>query len=330
MKISPITKKLLWIVARMVLLLTLTSVFAFLLIISAPIDPVTAYIGPESTLSAEAIAEIEEQWGLNQSPIARYFIWMGNVLQGDLGTSISYKRPVIDLIAERIMYSFVLMGFAWSLSGALGFATGIAAGLRRGSLFDRTIKTVCLILQSSPVFWIGLLVLSLFAVSLGWFPLGMAVPMGVPADEVTLLHRVHHLILPLITLTIVSMGKITLFTRQKLIEVMDSDFITFARARGLTQAQIVRRHAWRSVALPALTLQFASFAELFGGMALAETVFSYPGIGSATTAAALNGDVPLLLGIVLITVIFVFFGNLIANLLYGVIDPRLREEGSSA
>ncbi|MCL2606837.1 MAG: ABC transporter permease, partial [Coriobacteriia bacterium] len=108
MKISPITKKLLWIVARMVLLLTLTSVFAFLLIISAPIDPVTAYIGPESTLSAEAIAEIEEQWGLNQSPIARYFIWMGNVLQGDLGTSISYKRPVIDLIAERIMYSFVL------------------------------------------------------------------------------------------------------------------------------------------------------------------------------------------------------------------------------
>ncbi|MCL2680618.1 MAG: ABC transporter permease [Coriobacteriia bacterium] len=314
----------------MLVLLLLVSVLAFMLIINAPIDPLVAYIGPESTLSTQAIAQVEEHWGLNQSPIARYFIWMGNVLQGDFGMSMSFKRPVINVIQERIMYSFVLMGLAWTLSGVLGFAMGIAAGLRRGGLFDRSVKTFCLIVQSSPAFWIGLLVLSLFAVHLGWFPLGMAVPMGVPAAEVTMFHRIQHLILPLMTLTIVSMGRITMFTRQKLSEVMDSDFITFARARGLTEGQIVRRHAWRSVALPALTLQFASFAELFGGMALAETVFSYPGIGAATTAAALNADVPLLLGIVLITAVFVFCGNLIANLLYGVVDPRLRDGGSSA
>jgi len=323
--LSPTTKKLLWIVARMLLLVLLTSVLAFVLIINAPIDPIVAYIGPETTLSPAAIAEIEEHWGLNRSPLMRYFMWVSNVAQGDLGMSMSYKQPVVEVIQERVLYSFVLMGLAWILSGVLGFVTGIVAGIRQDSLFDRAVKFVCLLLQSSPAFWIGLLMLSFFAVALGWFPLGMAVPMGVPADEVTFLQRAHHLILPLLTLTIVSMGRITLFTRQKIIQVMDSDFILFARARGLTQPQIVKRHAWRSVALPALTLQFASFAELFGGMALAETVFSYPGIGSATTTAALSGDVPLLLGIVLITVIFVFVGNLIANLLYGVVDPRMRE-----
>jgi len=328
--VPPVAKKVFWIVARMLVLLVLTSVLAFMLIINAPIDPVISYIGPESTLSPAAIAEIEEHWGLNQSPIERYFIWVGNIFQGDFGYSITYKRPVIDVIAERALFSAVLMGFAWLLSGILGFATGILAAMRQGSLFDRFVKTACLVVQSSPAFWIGLLAISFFAVYLGWFPLGMAVPMGVPAVDVTIFDRIHHLILPLFTLTLISMGRITLFTRQKLVEVMESDFITFARARGLTQTQIVTRHAWRSVALPALTLQFASFAELFGGMALAETVFSYPGIGQATTAAALNGDVPLLLGIVLFTALFVFAGNLIANLLYGVVDPRMREEAGGA
>jgi peptide/nickel transport system permease protein len=260
----------------------------------------------------------------------RYFIWLGNALQGDLGTSISYKRPVVDVIQERITYSFALMGLAWTLSGAAGFILGIIAGLYRGSLFDRAFKTFCLVLQSSPAFWIGLLILSLFAVHLSWFPLGMAVPMGVPASEVTFFHKVQHLILPLLTLTIVSVGRVALFTRQKLIEIMDSNFIMFAHTRGLTDAQIVRRHAWRSALLPALTLQFASFAELFGGAALTETVFSYPGIGAATTTAALNGDIPLLLGIVLITVLFVFFGNLIANLLYELVDPRMRGRATNA
>lgn len=322
--------KVFWVFVRMALLLVLTSGLAFMLIVSAPIDPVVAYVGPEATLSPEAIAEIEEHWGLNEPPFVRYFIWLGNALQGDLGTSISYKRPVVDVIQERITYSFALMGLAWTLSGVAGFILGIIAGLYRGSLFDRAFKTFCLVLQSSPAFWIGLLILSLFAVHLSWFPLGMAVPMGVPASEVTFFHKVQHLILPLLTLTIVSVGRVALFTRQKLIEIMDSNFIMFARTRGLTDAQIVRRHAWRSALLPALTLQFASFAELFGGAALTETVFSYPGIGAATTTAALNGDIPLLLGIVLITVLFVFFGNLIANLLYELVDPRMRGRATNA
>ena len=311
----------------MLLLLFLVSVLSFILIVKAPIDPLTAYVGTESTLSQQARDEIAEHWGLNDPLPKRYLSWAGNILRGDFGTSITYKRPVMDVIGERFRYSIVLMMLAWILSGALGYAAGMTAGLFKDSIFDRIIKGICLILQSAPTYWIGLLALSFFAVRLGLFPIGMAIPPGKLASEVTFLDRVYHLALPLMTLTIVSIGKITLFTREKVIETIDSDYILFAKARGETTLQIVKRHLIRNTILPALTLQFGSFSELFGGMALAETVFAYPGIGTATTAAAMNGDVPLLLGIALISAVFVFIGNLAANILYGVVDPRLKEGG---
>ena len=160
---------------------------------------------------------------------------------------------------------------------------------------------------------------------LGWFPIGMAVPMGKLESEVTLGDRIYHLILPVITLTIASISEIVLYTRQRVVEIINSDFILYARARGENTWQIVTRHVLRNALLPAITLQFASFSELFGGMALAENVFSYPGIGTATTTAALNGDASLLMGIALISAVFVFTGNMIANILYKVCDPRIRE-----
>jgi peptide/nickel transport system permease protein len=315
------------IVARMLLLLFLVSVLSFVLVARAPIDPLTSYIGAESTLSQAAKDEIARHWGLDDPLPSRYLHWAKNILRGDFGVSITYKRPVIDVIAERFSYSVVLMMLAWLFSGLLGYAAGIFAGMRKGSAFDGAIRLFCLVLQSAPAFWLGLLILSFFSVKLGLFPFGMAVPPGKLASEVTLGDRVYHLILPVCTLTIVSIGKLALFTRQKLIEIQNSDYILFARARGESERQIVFRHVLRNTALPAVTLQFSSFSELFGGMALAETVFSYPGVGTAATAAALNGDAPLLLGIALIGALFVFSGNLIANILYGVVDPRLREGG---
>ena len=319
-------KRISGIAGRMVLLLFLVSILSFILIVKAPIDPLTAYVGTESTLSQEARDEIAEYWGLNDPVPQRYLTWGKNILRGDFGTSITYKKPVITVIQERFTYSVVLMMIAWGFSGLLGYAAGILAGIKKDGLFDKGMKVFCLVLQSAPTYWLGLLVLSFFAVKLGWFPFGMAVPAGKLAAEVTIADRIHHLVLPALTLTIVSIGKITLYTRQKVVEIMDSDFILFAKARGEKTGQVVRRHILRNTALPAVTLQFASFSELFGGMALAETVFSYPGVGTATTAAALNGDVPLLLGITLISALFVFSGNLTANILYGVVDPRLREE----
>lgn len=309
----------------MLLLLVAVSILSFILVTKSPIDPLVSYVGTESTLSSAAKAQIAEYWGLNDPLPQRYLTWAKNILRGDFGMSITYKRPVIDVIRERFSYSIVLMMAAWALSGLLGFFCGVRAGMHEGGHFDRFTKAFCLMLQSAPPFWLGLLILSLFAVRLGWFPLGMAAPMGKLSSEVTFGDRLYHLILPVFTLTIVSISHITLFTRQKLIEIMNSDYVLFARARGETQKQMIDRHVMRNIALPAITVQFASFSELFGGMALAETVFAYPGIGTATTAAALKGDVPLLLGIALFSALFVFTGNLIANILYGVLDPRLRE-----
>lgn len=315
---------------RMLSLLIAVSILSFILVTSSPIDPLTAYVGTESTISEVAKEEIAEHWGLNDPPVTRFITWGKNVLHGDLGTSITFKQPVKTVILERFKYSIVLMLVAWIFSGVWGFIIGIFAGIYKGSVFDKVIKVFCLALQSAPTFWIGLLVLSLFAVKLGWFPIGLAAPMGKLASDITIWDRIYHLILPALTLSVLSIGKITLFTRQKLIEIMNSDFILFAKARGENTTQLIMRHGIKNIALPAITEQFASFSELFGGIALAETVFSYPGLGTATTAAGLKGDVPLLLGIAIFSAIFVFAGNFIANILYGILDPRLKEEGYNA
>lgn len=319
-------KKFSMTVLRMVTLLIAISIIAFLMMTKAPIDPLTAYIGTNSTISEEAKEEIAEYWGLNDPPVERFLAWAKNTLRGDWGESIVYKQPVLTVIRERFQYSLVLMLIAWIFSGILGFVLGITAAVCKDSILDKAIKTVCLIFQSSPTFWVGLLMLSIFAVSLGWFPIGLAAPMGKIASEVTVAERIHHLILPSVTLSILGIGKITLYTRQKLLEILNSDFILYARARGESTWTLVKRHGLRNIAIPAITVQFASFSELFGGIALAESVFSYPGIGSATTAAGLGGDVPLLLGIAIFSAMFVFAGNLIANILYGVVDPRIKEE----
>lgn len=318
-------KNIMYEVARMLLLLFLVSFLAFLLIAKSPIDPLSSYIGTNSTLSPEAKAEIVNHWGLNDSIPHRYLTWLVNVCHGDMGMSISYKKEVVSVIKERFAYSAVLMGMAWILSGVIGFFLGVICGVRQGGFFDRITKSFCLLVKSAPTFWIGILFLVVFAVKLGWFPIGMAVPMGKLESEVTLGDRIYHLILPVITLTIASISEIVLYTRQRVVEIINSDFILYARARGENTWQIVTRHVLRNALLPAITLQFASFSELFGGMALAENVFSYPGIGTATTTAALNGDAPLLMGIALISAVFVFTGNMIANILYKVCDPRIRE-----
>lgn len=319
-------KKILSECIRMVLLLVAVSIVAFTLITKAPIDPLVSYIGTNSTLSTEAKQEIAQYWGLNDPLPQRFLTWAGHVLKGDFGTSITYKKPVIEVIKSRFLYSGILMLLAWVLSGVLGFVLGVICGLRQGGIFDRIIKLICFILKSAPTFWIGILVLTVFSVQLGWFPIGMAAPAGKLAADVTIGDRIYHLILPALTLTVVNISEVVLYTRQKMIEIINQDFILYAKARGESLWQIVSRHVLRNIALPAITVQFASFSELFGGMALAENVFAYPGIGTATTAAAMNADVPLLLGIALFSAIFVFTGNLIANILYGIFDPRTREE----
>ena len=313
---------------KIITLLLAVSIVSFTLVSISPIEPVQQYLlGLGTAVSPEKRAELEQYWGLDKPPVERYMIWLNELLHGNMGESSIYRRPVAQIIAERFVNSFALMLCAWILAGLIGFALGCVMGMYHDRMPDKILKKICYVLSSVPTFWLGLLLLLIFSVWLGWFPIGFSSPIGVTSGNVTIRQKLHHLILPAFTLSLMSFSNIALHTRQKLIDVLNSEYVLFARARGEGKWTILRRHGLRNILLPALTLQFASFAELFGGSVLAENVFSYPGLGSAVSAAGLQGDVPLLLGITLFSALFVCVGNMIADVLYCVIDPRIREVG---
>lgn len=263
---------------RMALLLLGVSFAAFVLMAASPLDPLRTNVGQAAlgTMSSEQIARLEDYWGVNTPPLERYGNWLSAALHGDFGTSLLYRQPVTTVIGQRLVASLGLMVFAWLLAGALGFLLGCVAGAFRDKLPDKLIRGWCLLLSSTPSFWLAILLLLVFAVWLGWLPIGLSVPIGADAASVTLMDRLRH------------------------------------------------------AALPALTLQFASVSEILGGSVLVEQVFSYPGLGQAAVAAGVGGDLPLLLGITVLTAALVFGGNLAADLLYGVIDPRIRRGAAKA
>lgn len=311
---------------RALLLLIAVSIATFALVSVSPIDPLQANVGQAAlgSMSEAQREKLRSYWGVDVPPVQRYLNWAKDAVRGDMGSSLLYRQPVTKVIAVKLSNSLFLMGLAWVISGLLGFLMGVLAGIFRGRAVDRAIRGYCLLIAATPAFWLALLLLIVFGVWLKILPIGLSVPIGVEAAGVTFLDRARHAVLPALTLSITGISNIALHTREKMIDIMESDYVLFARARGESAASIVRRHALRNVLLPAMTLQFASVSELIGGSVLVEQVFSYPGLGQAAVAAGTGSDVPLLMGITLITAALVFAGNLLANLLYGVIDPRMR------
>lgn len=314
----------------MLLLLLAVSIAAFALMTASPVDPLQANVGQAAlgSMSQKQIAKLQEYWGVGQPPVQRYLAWLRDFLRGDMGMSLLYRQDVTKVIAVKLGNSLFLMIIAWVLSGLLGFLLGVIAGMNRGRLADKLIKGYCLVISSTPSFWIAMLLLIVFGVWLKVLPIGLSVPIGVEASGVTFLDRVYHAILPAVTLSITGVSNIALHTREKMIDICESDYALFARARGESTWEIFKNHGFRNVLAPAMTLQFASVSEIFGGSVLVEQVFSYPGLGQAAVSAGMGGDMPLLMAITMISALFVFGGNLIANILYGVIDPRIRRGGA--
>jgi peptide/nickel transport system permease protein len=302
------------------------SAAVFVLVSLSPIDPAQANAGQAAWLNMSEAkrAQLQSYWGSDTPIWQRYSNWLAAALQGDLGTSLRFNAPVTSVIAQRFARSAVLMLVSWLLSGVLGLVLGVAAGVRQGSWLDKAIKGYSYLLASTPTFWLGLLMLVVFAVWLGWFPLGFSMPIGISAADVTLGDLARHLFLPALTLSLAGVANIALHTREKTIDVMSSPYVLHARARGESLWQITRRHGLRNLLLPAVTLQLASIAEIFGGSVLVEQVFSYPGLGQAAVTAGLGSDVALLAAITMTAAALVGFGNLLANLLYTLIDPRMR------
>lgn len=312
-------------VFKAVSLIIAISILTFVLAELSPIDPVKAYVGAESTISQEQKDLIAERWGLNESPVKRFFKWGNAMLHLDFGTSQIYGLPVLTVIKNGAVNSLALMSVSWLLSGIIGFVLGLVAAAHRDRILDRIIRTFCYILSSTPTFWVGILLLLIFSVQLKLFPIGMSAPIGVLAADVTIWEKIHHMILPALTLSILGVSQLAMFTREEMIKVFNSEYALFAHAKGQKTGEIIRKHGIRNVLIPAVTIQFASISELFGGSVLAENVFSYAGLGSVTVAAGTKVDLPLILGITIITSMVVFTGNMIANLLYPVIDPRIKE-----
>lgn len=319
-------------IARFASLMVAVSVLTFALVSASPIDPVQANTGQAAMLSmsAEKRAQLAERWGADEPMWERYTAWASDAVRGDWGESLRFNAPVVEVVADRVAGSALLLASAWILSGVLGTALGIIAGAMRGRAVDRVIRTYCYLLSATPTFWLAILMLMVFAVQLGWFPIGFSVPIGQSAATVTLAERLRHLVLPALTLSVTGVASIALHTREKAVDVMASDYARLAAARGEGVWTVMRRHGLRNLLFPALTLQFSSISEIVGGSVLVEQVFSYPGLGQATVTAGLGGDAPLLVGLALATTALVFLGNLAANLLYGVIDPRMRAEVSHA
>ncbi len=311
-------------ILRLIFLIAAVATLSFVLVNNSPIDPVDAYVGAAILkVSPEQRERIAHRWGLDASPTERFFKWAGQVTRGDLGISTIFNEPVRSVIGNRFVTSFWLMFFSWSLSGVIGLGLGLASGAFENRLPDRIIRVYAYTMASTPTFWAGMVMLMVFSIYLGWTPVCCAWPTGLSADQATVWQRLHHVILPAMTLSLIGIAQIALHTREKTIEALRSEYAVFARAQGETTVGIVLRRALRNVALPALTLQFASIGELFGGAVLAEQVFAYPGLGRATVEAGIRGDIPLLLGIVIFSTIFVFAGNTMADILYRLIDPRI-------
>lgn len=316
---------------RMLLLLATVSMATFALVSLSPVDPLQANVGQAAlgSMSEEQREKLEAYWGSDEPAVQRYLNWAADFLGGDWGISLLYRQPVWDVIGTKLGNSLLLMVLSWVISGLLGLFLGILAGVFRDRLPDRLISAYSLVIAGTPVFWVGLLLLILFSVRLGWFPIGLSVPIGADAEQVTLADRLYHAFLPALTLSITGISNVTLHTRTKMAEIMESEYMQFAAARGESLFRAVFRHGLRNVALPAITIQFASVSEIIGGSVMVEQVFSYPGLGQAAVTAGLGSDVPLLMAITVVTAAIVFAGNFLADLLYTAVDPRMRRKGAA-
>ena len=314
---------------RFIFLMLVVSMVSFLLVGLSPVDPVANSAGQAvyAHMDAATRAQLATWWGSDQPIPSRYLTWAFSAVHGDLGTSLRFNRPVVEVVIQRASASWALMLVSWLMSGLFGIVLGVVAGMRPHSALDRAISGFCVLLSSIPVFWIGILALMVFSVGLGWFPLGFAAPVGRAASAVTVSARPYHLLLPALVLSVTGVASVALHTREKMVDVMGSEYVHFARMRGQSETYIVLMHGMRNLVLPALAIQFAQIGEVFGGSILVEQVFSYPGLGQAAITAGVGGDAPLLVGIALASAALVFIGNAVSDVFAHLLDPRLSDTG---
>jgi peptide/nickel transport system permease protein len=289
----------------------------FIIVRVAPGDPAAVMLGPDATIAD--IQALRTRLGIDQPLIVQYFLFLGQLVRGDLGHSIFLDMPVTSALLDRAEPTFFLTMFSMLIASCIALPVGIMAAYRRGSFFDQSVTTLTMLAASIPSFWLGLILIQFFAVRLGWFPVA-----GYGGPDASFFTRLTHLMLPAVALGVVSSALITRFTRASMLDVLNDDYVRTARSKGMSEFRVVLKHAFKNALIPILTVLGLTAALLVSGAVVTETVFSLPGVGNLVVSAVLRRDYPVIQGALLVIAAIYVLINFGIDMLYLMIDPRVR------
>ena len=301
----------------MIVVMFLVVTIVFVIVRVTPGDPAAVMLGPDAT--AQDIADLRTQLGLDRSLGVQYLYYMGQLLRGDLGQSIFLNMPVTSALLDRAEPTFFLTLFSLLIASAIALPIGIYAAYRRGSIFDQAATALAMLAASIPSFWLGLIMMQVFAVRFDLFPVS-----GYGGPGSTFAERMYHLTLPAFALGIVSSALVLRFTRASMLDVLGDDYIRTARAKGLIERRVILKHALKNALIPILTVVGLTAAVLVSGAVVTETVFGLPGIGNLVVSAVLRRDYPVIQGALLVIAALYVLINFAIDMLYLLVDPRVR------
>jgi peptide/nickel transport system permease protein len=316
------------------------TLIAFAISQFVPSDPVVANLGQSAMSDPTIVAAFRKEWGLDRPLHEQYLTYLGNLLQGDMGRSIKSRRPVIEDLRAYLPATIELATMATLIGTTLGVLFGVVSAVRRNAGIDFVVRTISLIGVSLPVFWLALVALQVFYARLGWFPGPGRLPVGaepppqltgmvtvdalLAGDWPTLWSGLRHLMLPALVLSTFTVGLVTRVTRSSMLEVLGAEYIRTAYAKGLRERLVVVRHALRNALIPVITVVGLSYGNLLAGTVLTETIFAWPGIGWYAYRASTSLDFPAIMGVSMVIALIFVIVNLVVDVLYFVLDPRLR------
>jgi len=301
----------------MLAVLAIVAVMVFVLTRAASGDPISVLLGDQAT--AEDVARVQKQYGLDKPLPVQFGYWLGQVVRGNLGDSIFLQRPVTQALRERAEPTTLLALMAVAIAAAIGIPCGIVSAVFRGRWIDQVFTGIAMLGASIPSFWLGLVLIQIFAVSFGWFPVS-----GYGAPEAPLAERLHALVLPASVLGLLNSALIIRFTRASMLDVLGEDYVRTARSKGLSESTVVLKHALRNALVPIVTVVGLTVALMIGGAVVTETVFGLPGVGNLVVSAVLRRDYPVIQGALLVIAAIYVLINFAIDMLYAVVDPRVK------
>lgn len=311
------TRYLLSRLGGMLVVMAIVAVLVFVLTRAAPGDPIAVLLGDQAT--AEDIARVQKLYGLDKPLPVQFVLWLRELARGNLGESIFLQRPVLQALWERAEPTTLLSLMAVVIAAGIGVPCGLVSAVYRGRAVDQILTGFAMLGASVPSFWFGLVLMQIFAVSLGWFPVS-----GYGEPGASLAARVHSLVLPATVLGVLNSALILRFTRASMLDVLGEDYVRTARAKGLGESKVVLKHALRNALVPIVTIIGLTVALMIGGAVVTETVFGLPGVGNLVVSAVIRRDYPVIQGALLVVAVIYVVINVAIDLLYTVVDPRVK------